>query len=93
MTSEEERIRSEFVAMTEYERGFNDGFAAALTRMERATSGPSIANSDFSGSQPKISIGFREDQFEFIKERSSALACSFGASVRFLIDKAIGKTL
>lgn len=67
--------------MSDYQRGFNDGFAEALRRIERGPTGPTIANGR------KIAIGFRQDQFEFIRQRAHALGCSFGASVRGLVDK------
>lgn len=66
--------------MTEYERGFEDGFAAALSRMERGPTGATIAGGK------KISIGFRQDQFDFIQGRARACGCSFAASVRGIID-------
>lgn len=73
--------------MTEYERGFNEGFAAALARMERAPNDGHRGTTATASGGKKISVGFRPDQFDFISEYSVALGCSFGSAVRGLIDK------
>lgn len=71
----------------DYQRGFDEGFATALSRMDRRHIGAPLSQ-DFNGGK-KISIGFRPDQFVFITKLSVALDCSFGAAVRHLIDQNI----
>lgn len=72
--------------MTDYERGFNDGFAEAISRNTQARGAPGSVAADFDGGK-KISIAFRPEQFAFICDLQSALACSFASAVRHLIDQ------
>ena len=75
--------------MTDYERGFNDGFATALQRMGRSAGNGAAAGWPINPGSKKISIGFHPAQFSFIVNHSMASGGSIAASVRQLVDRAI----
>lgn len=75
--------------MTDYERGFEDGFAAAA---RCAAPGRSIAGGFVDAANgsitKKISIGFEDETFEFVRLRAVTHQRSFAAEVRALIEYA-----
>ncbi len=83
--------------MTEYERGFNEGFAAAIARIDRASGLRETVGREIGMASAKcIPVRVRPDQFKFISEHAAAVGISMAASVRCLIDRTMhphtGKT-
>lgn len=67
----------------EYERGFNDGFAAAIHRTSRkAPMFPSFKE----GPRKKLSISFSEEEFSKIEVTAKQKGVSLGAAVREMMS-------
>jgi hypothetical protein len=71
--------------MTDYERGFEAGFAAAARTAEAPRTIAAGYEPDGTGKVKRIAIGFPAELFEFVRARAVANCRSFGAEVRELI--------
>lgn len=67
--------------MTEYERGFNEGFAAALQRSGKASCG----NGFNEGPRKKLAVSFSEEEFSRVAGLAKHKGISLGAAVREMI--------
>ena len=67
--------------MTDYERGFSEGFAAALERMETGPHGSGYKE----GCRNKLAVSFPDEQFAAITRRAKERRISLGAAVREMI--------
>lgn len=78
----------------DYQRGFDDGFAAAVRADAggRAVPGRGYVD-DVNEAVKKISIGFDVATFDRINAISRSGGQSFAATVRILVDRALQPTL
>lgn len=74
----------------EYQRGFNDGFSAAIERSEKRTSFYPAGYRDdaMRSGQHKISIAFPDDVFSRIRDLAAQNNRSFAAEVRQIVTSA-----
>lgn len=71
--------------MSDYQKGFNDGFAAAIRADSGGRSSPGAEGYDGAGHTKKISVGFDPITFDRINAIARDAGQSFGATVRNMV--------